>query len=68
MKDFASRPGNDREWAALITAAEKLPAPAALLDVTDPAFSNPTSMKAAIDAHLKRRRLAARKISRATRG
>jgi rhamnulokinase len=61
MKDFASRPGNDREWAALITAAEKLPAPAALLDVTDPAFSNPTSMKAAIDAHLKRRRLAAPK-------
>ncbi len=58
MKDFASRPSNDREWAALIATAEKLPAPAALLDVTDPAFSNPTSMKAAIDAHLKRRRLA----------
>lgn len=61
MKDFASRPSNDREWAALITAAEKLPAPAALLDVTDPAFSNPTSMKASIDAHLKRRRLTAPK-------
>jgi rhamnulokinase len=36
MKDFATRPTNDREWAALITAAEKLPAPAALLDVVTP--------------------------------
>jgi rhamnulokinase len=61
MKDFARRPQNDKEWAALITAAEKLPAPAALLDVSDPAFSNPTSMKAAIDAQLKKRKLAAPK-------
>lgn len=59
MKDFATRPTNDREWAALIKAAEKLPAPAALLDVKDPAFANPASMKAAIDAHLKRRKLRA---------
>ena len=59
LKDFASRPASDREWAALITAAEKLPAPAALLDVTDAAFTNPTSMKAAIDAQLKRRKLKA---------
>ena len=58
MKDFASRPTNDREWAALITAAEKLPRPAALLDVTDPGFANPSSMKAAIDAHLKKRKIA----------
>jgi rhamnulokinase len=57
MKDFASRPTSDKEWAALISAAEKLPAPAALLDVTDAAFANPTSMKAAIDAQLKRRKL-----------
>ncbi len=57
LKDFASRPTNDREWAALITAAEKLPAPAALLDVADPACTNPVSMKAAIDAQLKRRQL-----------
>ena len=57
MKDFASRPADDKAWAALITAAEKLPAPAALLDVTDPAFTNPRSMKAAIDAQLKRRKL-----------
>ena len=61
MKDFASRPSNDREWAALITAAEKLPAPATLLDVTDPTFANPPSMKAAIDAQLKRRKIPAPK-------
>ena len=59
MKDFASRPTNDKEWAALIGAAEKLPAPAALLDVTDPAFANPPSMKAALDAQLKRRKIPA---------
>ncbi len=61
LKAFESRPANDREWAALITAAEKLPAPAGLLDVTDPAFSNPPSMRAAIDAQLKRRKIAAPK-------
>ncbi len=61
MKDFASRPSDDKAWAALISAAEKLPAPAALLDVTDPAFTNPASMKAVIDAQLKRRKLAAPK-------
>jgi len=61
LKDFASRPADDQAWAALITTAEKLPAPAALLDVTDPAFTNPKSMKAAIDAQLKRRKLPAPK-------
>jgi rhamnulokinase len=61
MKDFASRPSTDKEWAALIKAAEKLPAPPALLDVTDPAFANPTSMRAALDAQLNRRKLAAPK-------
>lgn len=61
MKDFASRPQNDKQWAALITAAEKLPAPASLLDVSDPAFANPPSMKAAIDAQLKKRKLPAPK-------
>jgi len=58
LKDFASRPKNDADWAKLITAAEKLPAPASLLDVTDAAFTNPKSMKAAIDAQLKKRRIA----------
>ena len=61
MKDFSSRPSNDQQWAALITAAEKLPAPTALLDVVDPAFTNPASMKAAIDAQLKKRKLPAPK-------
>lgn len=61
MKDFASRPKTDDDWAKLITTAEKLPSPAALLDVTDPAFANPKSMKAAIDAQLKRRKLTAPK-------
>jgi rhamnulokinase len=58
LKAFAARPQNDREWAALIKAAEKLPRPAGLLDVADPVFANPPSMKAAIDAQLKKRRLA----------
>ena len=58
LKDFASRPKNDAEWAKLITAAEKLPASGALLDVTDPALTNPKSMKAAIDAQLKKHRVA----------
>jgi len=58
MKDFAARPEDDRAWQALINAAERLPAPKGLLDVTDPAFASPPSMKAAIDGHLKRRKLA----------
>ncbi len=57
MKDFKARPTNDREWAALITAAEKQKAPATLLDLTDAAFTSPDSMKAAIDAQLKKRKL-----------
>jgi len=57
MKDFAVRPETERAWASLIAAAEKLPAPSALLDVTDGAFANPASMRAAIDTQLKRRKL-----------
>jgi len=56
LKDFAARPKNDREWAALITAAEKLPASKTLIDVVDPALANPPSMRATLDAQLKRRR------------
>jgi rhamnulokinase len=56
MKDFSTRPKTDRDWDKLIGACEKRPAPAALLDVKDPEFSNPKSMKAAIDAQLKKRR------------
>jgi rhamnulokinase len=54
MKDFATRPQSDRDWMALVATAEKLPAPAALLDTADPAFTNPSSMRAAIDAQLKK--------------
>ena len=57
LKDFAARPRNDREWERLIKQASLLPAPGSLLNCTDPAFANPPSMKAAIDAQLKRRRL-----------
>ena len=56
LKEFASRPKTDREWVALIKAAENLPPPPVLLDVTDPAFANPPSMRGAIDAQLKQRR------------
>ncbi len=81
MKDFASRPRNDREWAALIKAAEKLPSyvggalrpdgsgskrklsghkapPTVVLEMVFAEFGHPPSMKAAIDAQLKRRKLA----------
>ena len=57
LKDFKSRPKRAAEWTKLINAARALPAPAALLDVTDPAFANPPSMRQTIDAQLKRRRL-----------
>jgi rhamnulokinase len=59
LKDFTARPGNDAAWGKLITAAEKLPAakPGSLLDVTDPNFVHPVSMRTAIDAQLKQRRL-----------
>jgi rhamnulokinase len=56
LQDFNSRPSTPREWDALISAAEKLPAPARLLDPTDAAFMAPKSMRAAIDAQLKRRK------------
>lgn len=54
MADFAVHPRNDREWKALVGAAENLPPPATLLDVTDPVFAHPPSMRAAIDAQLRR--------------
>ena len=56
IKAFAKRPTSDREWAALIAAAGKLPAPAVRLDVADPVFANPPSMRAAIDGQLKKKK------------
>ena len=57
LKDFTVRPRTDREWAALIAAAARLPAPAALIDMAFQEFANPPSMRAAINAQLKRRKL-----------
>lgn len=56
LKDFAARPTNHAAWVSLIRAATNAPPPRLLLDITDPAFTNPPSMKAAIDAQLRRRR------------
>lgn len=56
MTDFAVRPRHDREWRALVAAAEKLPEPARLLDVADPVFAHPPSMRTAIDTQLKKHR------------
>ena len=56
LTELEARPAKPRDWDTLITAAEKLPAPALLLDTTDSAFTAPKSMRAAIDAQLKRRK------------
>ena len=58
LQEFNARPETPKAWDALITAAEKLPAPALLLDTTDAAFMAPKSMRAAIDAQLKRKKAA----------
>lgn len=57
LKDFASRPKNDAEWQQLIDTAHRLPPTAHCLDMVFAEFGNPPSMKAAIDAQLKRRKL-----------
>jgi rhamnulokinase len=57
LKDFASRPKNDVEWQQLIDTAHRLPPTAHCLDMVFAEFGNPPSMKAAIDAQLKRRKL-----------
>jgi len=58
MQDLARRPQSEQERAALNAHAARLPAPKALLNVADPAFANPPSMRAAIDAQLRRRKVA----------
>ncbi|MBT5902310.1 MAG: rhamnulokinase [Opitutaceae bacterium] len=57
LQDFKSRPSKASEWTKLINAARALPTSEQLLDVTDPVFGNPASMRQAIDAQLKRRRI-----------
>ena len=56
LLEFNARPATPKAWDALITAAEKLPVPALLLDTTDAAFMAPKSMRAAIDAQLKKKK------------
>lgn len=55
LKEFPDRPQKEEDRAALNAAAAALPPPARLLDTADPAFANPPSMRAAIDAHLRKR-------------
>ena len=61
LNDFKARPESPADWDKLIAAAEKLSAPAVLLDPADPAFTAPKSMRAAIDAQLKRKKTPAPK-------
>lgn len=56
LTDLGARPEKPRDWDSLISAAEQLPAPPVLLDTTDSAFTAPKSMRAAIDAQLKRKK------------
>jgi rhamnulokinase len=57
LKDFASRPKTDADWKKLIGQAFRLPPSAFRLEMAFAEFGNPPSMKAAIDAQLKRRKL-----------
>jgi rhamnulokinase len=57
LAESSSPPRGDFEWRSLIASAAALPAPEQPLDVTDPAFINPASMRSAIDAQLRRRKL-----------
>ncbi len=57
LREFAARPTTTGQWNKLVSAAARLPAPSRLLDVNDPAFGNPPSMRAAINAQLKRHRV-----------
>ncbi|WOO41611.1 rhamnulokinase [Rubellicoccus peritrichatus] len=51
---FETRPSSEAEWKALIEAAEDEAAPGFSIDTSDQTLFNPTDMKAAIDANLKR--------------
>jgi rhamnulokinase len=52
---FRSRPSSPSEWRRVISEAARAEAPTDLLDVRDPALFNPSDMRAAIDAQLKKR-------------
>jgi rhamnulokinase len=52
---FSTRPSAPSEWRRVISEAERAEAPGDLLNVRDPALFNPSDMRAAIDAQLKKR-------------
>jgi rhamnulokinase len=54
LPSFGSRPRTAGEWRRLLAAAGREQAPAVLIDVSDPSLFNPASMRAAIDAHMRR--------------
>lgn len=51
---FSARPTSSAQWKKLIALAEKAAAPTRLLDVTDSSLFNPSNMRSAIDAQLKK--------------
>ncbi len=55
LKSFPDRPQKEQDRARLNAAAAARPAPKQLLDTADPVFSNPPSMRAAIDAQLRKK-------------
>jgi len=60
MAEFADRPKNDKDWAALVNAAEaqgETPKESRLR-LNDGSFASPRSMRAALDTQLRKRKLA----------
>jgi len=58
MAEFADRPKTEKDWAALVSAAEAAEPPPATLRLNNGSFANPASMRGAIDAQLRQRKLA----------
>jgi rhamnulokinase len=54
LKELSARPRGTRAWAKLIAEAQGLQPPRRLLDVRDPRFRNPPSMRGAIDTQLEK--------------
>jgi rhamnulokinase len=52
---FSSRPASASEWNRLISEASRAGLPGELLDVSDPALFNPSDMRGAIDAQLRKK-------------
>src|SRR5690606_17834584 len=52
LPHFDTRPKSDADWAALIDAAEDIPAPDVLIDIADSRLFHPECMKKVIDDQL----------------